>query len=403
MTVVHTTKNTSPFWVIAVPNQARRSLEDFAGELNARLAASKIGHELKVHELTQLVEEGEEDEDGSSSSGMGDCFVVELVSHEERDPGDDDTPTLTVPPYWSDMILEELFRDTAAEVWVEGQGSLPLAPPYGWTPTTFRCDSSLAADTVQHTLQTYGLAFVVGNDSHSGEKDPHHHDVSRVYQDLQTRLRAHIHMLEDTVRQHHPHIRLGESAFGFQEYTHRGIERFEVLFDPTSSLYQLACEGLEHQWIDMVCRYLKRDRAGLRRNISCVYSRPGATDQDWHTDGDHLGPNHNNDEEEETPYALCVFVPLIALTTDTGFTRFWPKSHRYPHLLGLARAADALQATIDGVNLQPGDFILYDYTTWHKGVGNTSDRERPVLQFLYSADWYVERKNYGTTSVFDVS
>jgi Phytanoyl-CoA dioxygenase (PhyH) len=218
-------------------------------------------------------------------------------------------------------------------------------------------------------------------------------------------LAAHIELLETTVRQNHPQIQLGESAFGFQEYTHRGIQRFEVLLDPTSSLYQLVCDGLEHQWMDMVCRYLNRDRSQLRRNVSCVYSRPGATDQDWHTDGDHYpAPNgRDGDDDDDTPYALCVFVPLIALTAETGFTRFWPKSHRYPNLLGLARAADALQATVDGVNLHPGDFILYDYTTWHKGVGNTSCMERPVLQFLYSADWYVERKNYGTKSVFDTS
>jgi hypothetical protein len=220
---------------------------------------------------------------------------------------------------------------------------------------------------------------------------------SAVYQDVKDRLGAHISILEETVRTNHPHIQLGESAFGFREYTHRGIERFEVLFDPSSALYQILSEGLEHQWIDMVCRYLNRERCRLRLNISCVYSRPGATDQDWHTDGDHLA------QDDDQPYALCIFVPLIPLTRETGFTRFWPKSHHYPNLLGLARAADALQATVDGVDLQVGDFILYDYTTWHMGVGNTSPLERPVLQFLYSADWYEERKNYGTKSVFDTS
>ena len=223
-----------------------------------------------------------------------------------------------------------------------------------------------------------------------------------IYTRATAKLKAHVALLEKTVQEHHPHIQLGESTFGFQEYTHRGPGRFEVLFDPTSDLYQLLRDGWEHQWMESVCHYLQSDRSRLRLNISCVYSRPGAIDQEWHTDGDHYSLNPQvGDCRTHQPYALCIFVPLIPLTAETGFTRFWPKSHLYPNLLGLARAADAVQATIDGVDLQPGDYIMYDYTTWHKGVGNSSHVERPIIQFLYSCDWYKERKNYGTTSVFE--
>jgi len=408
---------------LAISNENGISLEDFRFALNTRLEENQGRLKgINIHEVTQLIdgaeeEEEEEEEDGDDESNMGDCFVVELCygqipnNVDESDDEDDHLPALS-----GTELIETLFPETRrGEVWVEGQGSIPLAPPYGWRQETFRCPDSSDIDHIQQTLKTYGVAFITSghvgvvppDDDKNGIYPFEENGLVSVCQRIHTMLSEHVTMLEDTVRQHHPHIVLGESAFGFQEYTHRGIQRFEVLFDPNSSFYQLACDTFESLWMDFVCRYLNSPRNNLRLNISCVYSRPGATDQDWHTDGDHqqhpcMGIQEQEDDTN-TPYALCIFVPLIRLTRETGFTRFWPKSHHYPNLLGLARAADALQATVDGVNLHPGDFIIYDYTTWHKGVGNTSDLERPVLQFLYSADWYIERKNYGTKSVFDTT
>lgn len=384
------------FWVVAIPNPNKEvSLSGFQASLTETLqdCASDLHYHphyrIQIRAVTQMVD-GED---------MGECFLVQLVTIQDEDGtndddddwGLDDDPTSVVPN--NEWVLKRLFPNCGAEIWVEGQqGGIPLAPPYGWKKDTFCCredDSS-----IQHALQTYGLAFVLQNSKTSCPAEK----VRDVCRDAKAQLRTHIATLEDAVKENHPHIRLGESAFGFADFTHRGPERFEALLDPDSSLYGMLRKGLEHQWIDSVSRYLQLEPDHIRLNISCVYSRPGATDQDWHTDGDHYDWHSSTTK----PYAVCIFCPLIPLTAETGYTRFWPQSHRYPNLLGLARAADALQATIDGVNLEPGDYILYDYTTWHKGMGNsTQNMERPVLQFLYSANWYKERKNYGTKSVFD--
>lgn len=56
--------------------------------------------------------------------------------------------------------------------------------------------------------------------------------------------------------------------------------------------------------------------------MSVVYSRPGAGEQDWHSDGPHIGHGAGWDGEgAAAPYALCVFVPLIDLNPTVGFTQ----------------------------------------------------------------------------------
>lgn len=112
------------------------------------------------------------------------------------------------------------------------------------------------------------------------------------------------------------------------------------------------------------------------RQVSVVYSRPGAGDQDWHTDGAHAdapragGPG--------APYAVCVFVPLIDLDEGTGCTQFWPGTHADRELAGFGPASEVLGAAV-APYVAAGSAVLYDYRLMHRGLANRS-RERPVLQ-----------------------
>jgi hypothetical protein len=362
----------------------------------------------------------------------GDCFLAGLaLLHHPVDSDMDYPMDGNAVGSDNDVMLDDDFQtlrakfenvaewlDPTALVYVSGPDSVPLAPPYGWKLHEFVCRDQ-SADTVCRLLKQYGMAIVQSNQQQEkNESSLEESDISTLYSKATRLLQEHIQVLEETVRRRHQHIRLGESAFGFQEYTHRGPGRFEVLFDPDNSeFYDLLRETLEPQWIECVCKYLgTSDINRLRLNISCVYSRPGSKDQEWHTDGDHYnfvnGDSINNSDYIDqvganrtapSPYALCIFVPLIPLTKECGYTRFWPKSHMYKKLLGSAQAADTcLQATVDAYPTKLGDYIAYDYTTWHKGMANTSTSTlRPIVQFLYSLDWYKEIKNYGTRSVFD--
>ena len=86
--------------------------------------------------------------------------------------------------------------------------------------------------------------------------------------------------------------------------------------------------------------------SGLRCQVSVVYSRPGADAQDWHSDGSHIaassGWGGGWGDKRLSPYALCVFVPLVDLDQCIGFTQFWPGTHLHPKLAGFGASAPIL-------------------------------------------------------------
>lgn len=399
-------------------NRRWENIVDFTTFVHDRLSQTQpqLVEKVIIDQVTRLVDQGNDDD-----PPLGDCFLVGTLfigstgESTNKNDDDDDEDLLTLFGNVSNWL------DPSAEVWVTCSESIPLPPPYGWKLQDFVFQlESTTTDDICLCLRNNGLA-VIQTTTTPGEEESDDNNNNLTCKEIQKRFQDYVTLLEDTVKENHQHIILGQSAFGFKEYTHRGIQRFEVLFDPSSDLYTSIRTSFEHQWKCTVCQYLKVESIEkLRLNISCVYSRPGSPNQDWHTDGDHyIDQQHrrisvptatgvHNDNADDSchheAYAVCIFVPLIPLTETTGYTRFWPKSHRYPNLLGLARAADGcLQATVDTVGLHPGDFVMYDYTTWHRGMANqsTTGTERPILQFLYSLSWYKERKNYGTQSVFD--
>ena len=485
------------------------------------------GIHMTIHDITRVIDPSSNDadaddavthtasnEDGEDSVGI-DYFLISLelkrktTKTQVNDDFDDEDDNVNVN--LNDFDVTKLLKNPNAEIWVNSTVPLPLAPPYGWTRDTFyyensddsdadQTPSTMKSTTTNRTmeivkcLKEYGLVFIKGSSSPAPASPPSPsattNHTTNFYDVILRKLDDRIQELEFLIQQNHPHITLGETPFGFEEYTYRGVNRFELLFnkkkntskakaaaqedgriDATSDdetddtnnedeIYNMLREYYEPQFENIVKAYLGATdiRKELRLNISCVYSKPGSQDQEWHTDGNVSGSNYSDnvvtvendtidDPNNTKPYAICIFVPLIQLTQDIGYTRFWPKSHlQTTKLLGLGIAADkcCLQATIDGILPNLGDYIIYDYTsTWHKGVGwypkknegrtsrtlttapieemrkassdattasateseeqgrEVEPKIRPVVQFLYSYNWYKERKNYGTKSIYD--
>ena len=116
----------------------------------------------------------------------------------------------------------------------------------------------------------------------------------------------------------------------------------------------------------------------------------GANDAGWDDDGWKMRLSHS--------YAFCLFIPLIDLDDETGFTQFWPGSHRSRNLVGFGKVAEVTRATLDGKG-PAGCGIWYDYRLLHRGMPNESNVLRPVLQVIFKKKWYVERSNYGSEPI----
>ena len=235
---------------------------------------------------------------------------------------------------------------------------------------------------------------------------------------VQTAVSARIAAAEAILSKDFPEIDLGTTLFAFQEMSSRGRQRFDLLFEEGASdqgsatIFSLARQG---PWVEMIRAALSRQldeetdakrqkqderEQGLRCQVSVVYSRPGADAQDWHSDGNHRGATSGwHGEQASTPYALCVFVPLVDLDSLVGFTQFWPGTHHHPKLAGFGASAPILGCNVDAT-LAAGGAAIYDYRLLHRGMPNRSSVQRPVLQFIYHTASYRETKNFGHTYLF---
>ena len=224
--------------------------------------------------------------------------------------------------------------------------------------------------------------------------------------ELRQEIMAEIELAEDLIRLHHPEINIGKDVISFKEIGSRGNERFDLML--SSSKVREIIESRVVQHISpLVESILGSDEFDF--DLSVVYSKPGAPDQGWHADGDHQRgaadikwnidgwKNHLSDA-----YALCVFIPLIDLNDETGYTQFWPSSHQSRGLAGFGPVAQITQSMWNG-KCNAGDAIWYDYRTMHRGIQNCSSKLRPVVQILFKRKWYTETRNYGTVGITEAA
>ncbi|KAG7388197.1 hypothetical protein PHYPSEUDO_012999 [Phytophthora pseudosyringae] len=113
--------------------------------------------------------------------------------------------------------------------------------------------------------------------------------------------------------------------------------------------------------------------------IGCVLSRPGDADQNWHLDG-----VHRNQQVQEPVDRLNVFVPLVAITDQTGGTEMKTRSHIHDN--GARGTAFEGYQDLPSVTacVEAGTPIVMDYRVWHRGLANRSENTvRPLLYFKY--------------------
>ena len=204
--------------------------------------------------------------------------------------------------------------------------------------------------------------------------------------------------VEALIKKHRPEITIGEDSFVFKEIASRNLERFDLRLDTIPEATDFVKENiLTNSNVQSLLKGALGPTEEIDFDISVVYSRPGAINQRWHADGNHQNVADDEDPSIE-PYALCLFIPLIDLDHDTGFTQFWPGTHLYRDLVGFGPIAELTNATFDGI-CSAGSAVWYDYRLLHRGIYNVSNVLRPVVQVIFKQKWYVEKRNYGNESI----
>ena len=120
--------------------------------------------------------------------------------------------------------------------------------------------------------------------------------------------------------------------------------------------------------------------------FTAVISLPGAGKQSLHKDAIALFPA-TQWQHCLPSFAIQLIVPLVPLDTVVGTTRVIKGSHR----VSLKQSED-MESQDPIVPL--GSCLLTDYRVGHRGLGNSSDRVRPILTIIYNRPWFRDPVNY---------
>jgi ectoine hydroxylase-related dioxygenase (phytanoyl-CoA dioxygenase family) len=215
-----------------------------------------------------------------------------------------------------------------------------------------------------------------------------------------------IERVEEKLTTYRPNITIGKDNFNFREIASRNLERFDLRVTDHETCDFVQTYIMDHPVVKNALHHNLGDDSEINFDISLVYSKPGACAQGWHADGDHqkggkdAGWSVNGWKTQLSgAYAFCLFIPLIDLNDEVGFTQFWPKSHYSRDLAGFGKVAELSKTTFDG-KCAAGDAVWYDYRLMHRGMPNKSqDKIRPVLQVIFKKKWYVETSNFTEESI----
>jgi len=124
----------------------------------------------------------------------------------------------------------------------------------------------------------------------------------------------------------------------------------------------------------------------FRHYWGAIPSQPGAGPTDIHRDVYPLlniteGQNLDLLDIKLPPYYFTVLMPIVEITKENGPTQFLKGSHLLP-------VVDESTAEIYSPLLSPGDFVIFDGRTMHRGSANNSQQERLVAYITFVANWY---------------
>ena len=339
---------------------------------------------------TFVANEDEDDDDTNDSEVTPEAVIKAVQSALSKNSGGENTKKPPPLPSNGDADNQSYF----VEMWASAPAPLPLRPAVTGYDMLSNIDGECWNDEAPQLMREFGIV--------------RQEDIldKQEVAELRQMVDGAIANVESLLAKHRPEINVGEDSFIFKEIASRNLERFDLRMDtiPGAAEYVERCI-LDNTKVQSLLRQSLGEPEEVDFDISVVYSRPGAINQRWHADGSHQKGAKDAGVEDmgwkytlADAYALCLFIPLIDLDHEVGYTQFWPGSHRHRDLVGFGPVAELTKATYDGIS-KAGGGVWYDYRLLHRGMFNVSKVVRPVVQVIFKKKWYVEKVNYGNESI----
>jgi len=207
---------------------------------------------------------------------------------------------------------------------------------------------------------------------------------------------------------------------GFQECVLRAPGRYDLHWGVNGVPHFLD----QQQVLDMFLPFVHEVFGGenmTRMNFNgCLMSLPGAREQAWHVDGEHLfssEPNvqcygntqvtffDKNDQSSILPaHCLNVFVPLVDVEGANGGTEFCLGSHFHSKFFSedivwqdsswkdrIGFKGEVLQ-----IKINSGEVLAFDYRVLHRALHHGGDQPRPLLYYTFTKRWFSDAMNFAS-------
>jgi len=206
--------------------------------------------------------------------------------------------------------------------------------------------------------------------------------------------------------------------FGFEEFVQRAPGRYDLHWGVNGDSHFLDHENVLSQILPFVHEVLGGQTMTKLDFNGCLFSVPGAKEQLWHVDGEHLfssetGPHYNGESKESffspknlssilPTHCLNVFIPLVDVERNNGGTEFCLGSHFLTKFFSDeivwqdSRWKDRIEfnGEILTVKVNAGEVLAFDYRVLHRALEHGGDHARPLLYYTYTKRWFTDAMNF---------
>jgi len=195
---------------------------------------------------------------------------------------------------------------------------------------------------------------------------------------------------------------------GWNEIVQRAKGRYDMLWGVDGDPH---FQQVTKAWEPFVESILGGNASAYRLQFNGVLmTLPGASEQLWHIDGEHLF-HEASEVGTLPPHCLNIFLPLVPLNEENGGTEFCcgstPLTSRGGDEIVWQREAwkDEIGFTGDvlKVNTPKGGVLAFDYRVLHRALEHKGTQLRPVLYWTYTRRWFSDAMNFPPRRLRDLN
>ena len=206
---------------------------------------------------------------------------------------------------------------------------------------------------------------------------------------------------------------------GFKEIVLRAPGRYDMQWKIDGNPHFLDKESILDTFLPFVHAVLGGEQMTKMDFNGCLFSLPGAKEQLWHTDGEHLYTSEDhfklcgqtevdffrkqNDVDSILPaHCLNIFIPLVDVESGNGGTEFCLGSHFHTKFFSDDivwqnsewKERIGFKGDVMSINVNAGEVLAFDYRVLHRAFEHRGKEVRPVLYYTFTKRWFSDAMNF---------